>query len=172
MIEGDIKAFFDTIDHHILAKLLAQHLSEDRAIHLYWNFVKAGYIQFKGKTKEEHHPDEGVPQGGILSPLLSNLYLHELDLKMEEIIRKYDEESHGEEERIANKKYSNISKKMCTINKTNKKRKAEGLFPTTEDRRLILSLRKKRFKLPSILPNGAVTRIKYVRYADDWVVGV
>lgn len=44
-IEGDIKSFFDSIDHHVLEGLLKKHFKDARLIHLYWKFVKAGYVE-------------------------------------------------------------------------------------------------------------------------------
>ena len=79
-VEGDIKSFFDSINHFILAELLAKHFDEARLIHLYWKLVKAGYVEFEPKKKPKFYQTlMGVPQGGIISPLLSNLVLHELD---------------------------------------------------------------------------------------------
>lgn len=74
-IEGDINNFFDEIDYHVLEKLLMNHFNDQRLIDLYWKFVRVGYVEFdKAKVN-----DLGIPQGSIISPILSNLYLHELD---------------------------------------------------------------------------------------------
>ena len=83
-IEGDIKGFFDNVDHHILARLMEQKIADQRYMDLYWKLVKAGYVE-RGATI---NPEVGVPQGSLLSPLLSNIYLNELDRFMEEYIEK------------------------------------------------------------------------------------
>ena len=88
-IEGDIKAYFDSIDHHLLANLLRKHFRDQRLENLYWKLVKAGFVEFIPKHKPTFNKSIlGVPQGGIISPLLSNLVLHELDLFVAEIQNK------------------------------------------------------------------------------------
>jgi len=86
MIEGDIKGYFDNIDHHVLARILRKYITDPNLMDLYWKFVKAGYIE-NGNMVHNHL---GVPQGGTLSPLLSNIYLHELDMYIEQLKLEYD----------------------------------------------------------------------------------
>jgi group II intron reverse transcriptase/maturase len=79
VIEGDISAYFDTINHRKLMKLLRRRVEDDRLLDLVWAFLRAGVMErklFKDTTL-------GTPQGGIVSPLLANVYLHELDRFME-----------------------------------------------------------------------------------------
>ncbi|BAY59167.1 reverse transcriptase (plasmid) [Leptolyngbya boryana NIES-2135] len=76
VIEGDIKGAFDNIHHEILLKLLAQRIADQRLLNLVDRFLKAGMMEgslFKST-------EVGIPQGGICSPLLANIYLHQLDL--------------------------------------------------------------------------------------------
>lgn len=80
-IEGDISKCFDTLDHHILEKLLKREVSSKPFIDLYWKAVKSHYINPVNKVEE--FSNAGVPQDGILSPMLSNIYLHELDKFMQ-----------------------------------------------------------------------------------------
>jgi group II intron reverse transcriptase/maturase len=78
-IEGDISAYFDTINHRKLLKLLRRRVKDERLLDLIWKFLRAGVMErklFKDTTL-------GTPQGGIVSPLLANVYLHELDKYME-----------------------------------------------------------------------------------------
>src|SRR5215470_19374396 len=79
VIEGDISAYFDTICHRKLMKLLRRRIGDDRLLDLIWQFLRAGVMERKlfKDTKL------GTPQGGIISPLLANVYLHELDKHME-----------------------------------------------------------------------------------------
>jgi RNA-directed DNA polymerase len=79
IIEGDISACFDTINHRKLMGLLRKRISDERLLSLIWKFLRAGVMErrlFKGASL-------GTPQGGIISPLLANVYLHELDSYME-----------------------------------------------------------------------------------------
>lgn len=76
-IEGDISKCFDTLDRHILEQLLKKEIFSKSFIDLYWKVVKSHYINPVNKVKE--FSNVGVPQGGVLSPILSNIYLHELD---------------------------------------------------------------------------------------------
>jgi group II intron reverse transcriptase/maturase len=74
-IEGDISAYFDTICHRRLVKLLRRRVEDERLLDLIWKFLRSGVMErklFKDTTL-------GTPQGGIVSPLLANVYLHELD---------------------------------------------------------------------------------------------
>jgi RNA-directed DNA polymerase len=75
VIEGDIKGCFDHVQHPILIKLLRRRLKDQNIIDLISRMLKAGVIE-----KGQYQPTpEGTPQGGILSPLLTNIYLHEFD---------------------------------------------------------------------------------------------
>jgi group II intron reverse transcriptase/maturase len=79
VIEGDISAYFDTINHRRLIKLLRRRVRDTKLLDLVWNFLRAGVMErklFKDTCL-------GTPQGGIVSPLLANVYLHELDKYME-----------------------------------------------------------------------------------------
>jgi RNA-directed DNA polymerase len=76
VIEGDIKSYFDTINHDILMKLLRRRIRDKKLLRLVWRFLRAGVMEGKLFTPT----DEGTPQGGIISPLLANVYLHELDM--------------------------------------------------------------------------------------------
>ena len=79
VIEGDISAYFDTINHRKLMRLLRKKISDERLLSLVWKFLRAGVMErrlFKDTNL-------GTPQGGIISPLLANVYLHELDKYME-----------------------------------------------------------------------------------------
>lgn len=72
IVEADIKGFFDHVDHDWMMKFLAHRVSDKRVQRMIWRFLKAGIME-DGKRMVS---DEGVPQGGSISPLLANLYLH------------------------------------------------------------------------------------------------
>jgi group II intron reverse transcriptase/maturase len=75
VIEGDIKGCFDNINHRILLKLLRNRIADDRLVSMVRRFLNAGYL----KDRSIYKPKVGTPQGGVLSPLLANIYLHEMD---------------------------------------------------------------------------------------------
>jgi RNA-directed DNA polymerase len=79
VIEGDISAYFDTICHRKLMKLLGRRIGDAKLLDLIWQFLRAGVME----RKLFKDTNLGTPQGGIVSPLLANVYLHELDKYME-----------------------------------------------------------------------------------------
>ena len=77
-IEGDIKNYFDNIKHQILIDILREKIEDEKFINLVWKFLKAGYIE----DWKFNNTYSGTPQGGIISPILSNIYLHRFDIYM------------------------------------------------------------------------------------------
>ena len=88
-IEGDIKSFFDHIHHHILIKLLRRNIKDEKFINLIWKFLRAGYME----NWVFHNTYSGTPQGGIISPILANIYLNELDTYIEKYKLNFDRDS-------------------------------------------------------------------------------
>jgi group II intron reverse transcriptase/maturase len=76
VVEGDIKGCFDNIPHKGLMQVLRKVIKDERLLSLIWSFLKAGYVE----DDILHKPNAGTPQGGIVSPLLTNAYLHEMDM--------------------------------------------------------------------------------------------
>lgn len=72
IVEADIKGFFDHVDHDILIRMLEVIIKDRDFVNLIRMFLKAGYMI----GEEYHESDEGTPQGGLISPVLANLYLH------------------------------------------------------------------------------------------------
>lgn len=79
VIEGDISSYFDTINHRKLIKILRRRIDDESIIQLIWKFLRAGIME----RKLFRDTNLGTPQGGIISPLLANIYLSELDRYME-----------------------------------------------------------------------------------------
>jgi retron-type reverse transcriptase len=75
VIEGDIKSYFDNVHHKKLMTLIKKRIADKAVLALIWQFLKAGVMEGQLFAKTE----TGVPQGGIVSPLLANVYLHEFD---------------------------------------------------------------------------------------------
>jgi nicotine oxidoreductase len=158
-IEGDINGFFDNVDHKILADRISAEIGDQQFIDLYWKLVKAGYVE-EGVKRDSIL---GVPQGGIVSPILSNIYLHGFDLFMNKLIEKH----HNllKDITIRNPKYDKVTRRIQYL-----RDKFPNLLIRDEDtKKEINTLIKIRRKIPSRIGNE--TRLRYVRYADDWVVG-
>jgi group II intron reverse transcriptase/maturase len=155
LIEGDIKACFDDIDHHILVDTLRKKIKDERFLSLIWKFLKAGYHDLE---KVRHDSLAGTPQGGIVSPILSNIYLHELDTFVEQLQMELEK---GKERR-SNPEYRRVESRRHRLAKA-------GKADSREFRRLGRQMR----SLPSLdTRDPNFVRIKYVRYADDWLIGV
>ena len=86
VVEADIKGFFDNVDHDWLCRMLEQRVDDKAFIRLIRKWLKAGVLE---EAEEIIHPATGTPQGGIISPVLANIYLHYvLDLWVEKVVRK------------------------------------------------------------------------------------
>lgn len=152
VVEGDITGCFDNVDHDILLKILSRKIHDGRFLELIRRFLKAGYFEFH-KVKSSL---SGVPQGGIISPILSNIYMHELDTYMEELAKKL---SQGKKKK-PNPAYRKLEGRRCYCLQ-------KGWYEEAEE--LIQKMR----KLPTKdQMDGDYTRVKYVRYADDFVICV
>lgn len=170
-VEGDIKSFFDNIDHHALEELLNEYFQDKRLINLYWKFVKAGYVEWDSKKTTYVNTDMGVPQGGIISPLLSNLILNKLDSYMENIIKTLEKKNSMIKPYLKSPKYNNITMKLDRLKKKIITCKESDTEVRTQKIRYKKLIRERR-KLKSLIPNPEYIRMKYVRYADDWLIGI
>src|ERR1035441_168513 len=79
IIEGDLASYFDTVHHRLLMRAVRKRIADQRFLALLWKLIKAGSVD-RGLFRAA---SEGVPQGGVLSPLLSNIMLNEFDQWME-----------------------------------------------------------------------------------------
>jgi group II intron reverse transcriptase/maturase len=149
-IEADIESNFQNINHKILMNLLKKRITCSKFLSLIKNSIKAGYFE-EGKFFESNI---GLFQGNITSPILNNVYLHELDLYMDRLINLF----HFGKRRKKNPEYRRFQYLM---------EKAKG------DSSQIKNLRKQRRKVNSKNPfDRDFKRLYYVRYVDDFVVGV
>ncbi|SKB95518.1 group II intron reverse transcriptase/maturase [Sphingobacterium nematocida] len=162
-IEGDIKGFFDNINHDVLIRTLEERITDDRFIRLIRKFLNAGYVE----DWKFFNSYSGTPQGGIVSPILANIYLDKFDKYMEEYIRNYDK---GQRRKETAEHLKLRSRKQCL---TKKLKKEED---TTERKILINEIRnieqERRFIAESDDMDTNFKRMKYVRYADDFLIGV
>jgi retron-type reverse transcriptase len=81
-IEGDISQCFDSLDHEVMLSILGEKLHDRRFLRLISNLIKAGYLE----EWRPHATLSGVPQGGVVSPILSNIYLDRLDQFVETVV--------------------------------------------------------------------------------------
>jgi group II intron reverse transcriptase/maturase len=153
MIEGHMKGCFDKVNHHKLEQLLKRQIKDQNLMSLYWKAVNAGYIN---NGSLEPHSLIGVSQGGVLSPLLSNVYMHSLDVFLETLKNKCYKFG-NRRGTIQNPEYTKKLKEL-------KRLRAKG------DGKAIRKAEIERRRIPSVIRTG--TRIYYVRYADDWVIGI
>src|ERR1044072_4425153 len=86
LVEADIKGFFDNLSHEWLMRMLAERIDDEPLLRLIKKWLKAGVLDTDGKVLR---PESGTPQGGIVSPVLANVYLHyALDLWFERVFRR------------------------------------------------------------------------------------
>jgi group II intron reverse transcriptase/maturase len=151
-IEGDITDCFGKIDHDILIGILAEHIHDNRFLRLIRNMLKAGYLD----DWVYHETLSGTPQGGVLSPLLSNIYLNKLDQHVErELIPRY---TRGEQ-RKRNPEYRRIEARRTRARQRG-------------DRAAVRELARQMRALPSKDPaDPEYRRLRYCRYADDHLLG-
>jgi group II intron reverse transcriptase/maturase len=87
VVEADIKGFFDHLDHDWLLEMLSHRVDDRAFLELIRKWLKAGILDTDGHVI---HPETGSPQGGIISPVLANVYLHyALDLWFERVVKRY-----------------------------------------------------------------------------------
>lgn len=162
-IEGDIKGFFDNIDHDVLVGILRERISDDRFIRLIRKFLKAGYVE----DWTFHNTYSGMPQGGIVSPILANIYLDKLDKYVKEYIRHFDM---GTKRRPGKESNDLANERKRTV------RKLKKVKDGTEKAALVARLKaieQERAAFPSgDEMDGSYRRLKYIRYADDFILGV
>lgn len=162
-IEGDIKGFFDNINHDVLINILKERVADERFIRLIRKFLKAGYIE----EWQFHNTYSGTPQGGIISPILANIYLDKLDKYMKEYITEFDK---GKKRKSGKESIDFKNAMKRTV------RKLKSVKDENQKAKLVLELKaieQGRAKYP----NGDemdmnYRRMKYVRYADDFLIGV
>ena len=162
-IEGDIKGFFDNIDHDVLVGILRERISDDRFIRLIRKFLKAGYVE----DWTFHNTYSGTPQGGIVSPILANIYLDKLDKYVKEYIRHFDK---GTKRRPGKESNDLANERKRTV------RKLKKVKDGTEKAALVARLKaieQERAAFPNgDEMDGSYRRLKYIRYADDFILGV
>lgn len=148
-IEGDISKCFDALDHKVMIETIGEKIQDGRLLHLIEELLKAGYME----DWKLNATLSGSPQGGIISPLLSNIYLDKLDKYVEHILIPEHTKGIG---RGKNRPYANLLQQAYR----------------SKDKKKARRLRQQAQTLPSLHPEDpGYRRLRYVRYADDFLLG-
>lgn len=165
-VEGDIKGCFDNIDHHVLVQILRRRITDEHFIGLIWKFLKAGYME----NWVYHNTYSGTPQGSLISPILANIYLNELDVFMASYAQAFNR---GTKRQInpAYKKPLDVRRGKQEWLKRNENKISE------EKRREVTAQIQEINQYLRTIPYGdpmdnEYRRVVYVRYADDFLIGV
>lgn len=162
-IEGDIKGFFDNINHDTLIGILRERINDERFLRLIRKFLNAGYIE----KWTFHNTYSGTPQGGIISPILANIYLDKFDKYVNEYVQKFNKGKKRMRTKEYRKNEVELSKARTAL------KNANGDYERESAIALIRQLEKERVTIPQSDPmDNKYARLVYVRYADDWLCGV
>lgn len=172
VVEGDIKGAYDNVDHKILIRIPEERIDDQRFIHLISKALKAGYLESNlGLIK----PLIGTPQGSLVSPILANIYLDKLDRHVDIIKNEYEQvnnkkpwKGRGEFTTEYNDLRNQIRNKETKVKKSTITDYKERKVLVEEIMKLKVQLRNTISKKPETVP----IKIQYVRYADDWIVGI
>ena len=152
-IEGDIKACFDKLDHTVMLSILAKKIHDTRFLRLIKHLLQAGYLE----EWRYHTTLSGAPQGGIVSPILSNIYLDQLDHFMQTTLIPQYTRGHKRKDHPVYRRYL---QQIATARKKGEHQQAQKLLRLAQ-------------QLPSRDPNDPTyRRLRYVRYADDMLLGL
>ena len=165
-IEGDIKGCFEQIDHHILISILRRRIKDEYFIGLIWKFLKAGYME----DWKYHNTYSGTPQGSIISHILANIYMNELDYFMEEYAKAF----YSGKRRKVNPVYKKMQRMYQKKQKELKQKETNGNECERENlvseiKELKRNLRETQY---SDQMDSEYKRIFYIRYADDFLIGI
>ncbi|WP_314727639.1 group II intron reverse transcriptase [Serratia fonticola] len=166
----DIQGYFDNIDHDLLQKFLSKRITDSKFLALLKKFLKAGYLD----NWRYFGTHSGTPQGGIISPVLANVFLHELDEFMKDRISKFGKGGRRKPNPIYKRALQNRANRIKWI------RQGFGASGMTADEQKIQrwrheadELEKQLRSLPSVITDdNEFKRMRYVRYADDFLIGV
>ena len=166
IIEADIRGCFDNIDHDVLMELLAKRIEDRRFLKLIRAFLQAGYLE----DWVYHRTYSGTPQGGTVSPILANIYLHELDEWLEQQACTFNQgkgRAYNREYKKLYSRYQTALYRARELKEMGETAKAEKLAPVIEQ------LRVQYLQCPpSETHDPNFRRMRFVRYADDFVISI
>ena len=152
VIKGDSTKCFDTVDHALLMKLIEAKILDRQFTKLISKSLKAGYFE----TPFISHSIAGIPQGSILSPILCNIFMHQLDVFVEELKNEFDQRIKAENFST----YENSRYKIKLAKRSKDMTKLKKLYKVSQ-RNPVMDFNDASYK-----------RLKYVRYADNWIIGI
>ncbi len=167
LVEVDVHGFFDNIDHNVLLTILEKRIDDRKFIKLIKDMLKAGYME-NWVYKRTY---SGTPQGGIVSPILANIYLHELDIFMSQMQARFDR---GKKRR-ANPRYAALDRQIHRLRRTIERLRMDHADETEIKvlKAKIKVIEKERRKHSSVDPmDPNFKRLRYCRYADDFLIGI
>jgi len=176
-IEGNIRGFFDNINHNVMIELLRKKIDDERFIRLIRKFLNAGYLE----EWTYHKTYSGTPQGGIISPILANIYLNELDKYVEQIQDTFNKGSY--QSIPVTSEYRKATRIRRMFNEWMDKIKLDesGAHEHIKNKEFKGLLReKKKIKLQQINTievkqhayKHRFQKLCYLRYADDFIIGI
>lgn len=150
--EGDLSDCFGSLDHDVMIGILAERIHDNRFLRLVRNMLTAGYLE----DWRWNATVSGAPQGGVVSPILSNIYLHKLDEFVETVL--IPQHTRGQKRRV-NPAYQKVKQAISTA-----RRHGDQAAPR--------ELRSRLRSMPSGDPHDpGYRRLRYCRYADDHLLG-
>jgi RNA-directed DNA polymerase len=162
LIDVDVVGFFDNIDHNVLIGLLEKRIADRRFIRLIRGLLKAGYIE----DRVYYRTYSGTPQGGVVSPMLANIYLHELDMFMQQRIASFtkgDKRARSEDGRRLGLCIGYLRKKVDAM-------RAEGHTASPQVVSLLEEIARLKVERATVPASDAFDpnyrRLRYCRYAD------
>ena len=162
IIEGDITKCYDSFNHNILVTLLKRRIDDQRFINLIFKLLNAGYLELENKPSGILFPKLG-PQRSGLSPMLANIYLHELD----KFMMKWIAENETPRKNTRNPKKLELTREIRILEK-----KLDHEKDPSCRNKLTAQLRQKKINLTKIPYIKHGMKAYYVRYADDWIIGI
>ena len=152
-LEGDIAGCFDNIDHKVLLEILGENIQDNRFLRLVSNLLRAGYLE-DWKLNATY---SGTPQGSVVSPLLANVYLDRLDRFVEGVL--LPDYNRGTK-RKRNPQYQKVSSRVMRLRQAGRAKEAAELRPLL------------RTMPSSDTHDPGYRRLRYIRYADDFLLGI
>ena len=167
-VEGDIKACFDSFDHHVMVNILRERIQDEYFLALIWKLLRTGYME----QWDYHRTYSGTPQGSGVSPILANIYLDRLDRFVAAYKQSFDRGN--SKNRKVDSGYLKVRERYHKLEKSYQElwKTASTEGKAAMDKELRAS-RNEMFNHPYYAQcNSGYKSLQYCRYADDFIIGV